>query len=203
MIERYPSQWLEKAIDQFSMLPGIGRKTALRLALHLLRQPEGLSVSLGQSIIDLRKNTTYCSRCYNISDSHLCNICANPLRDVSVICVVESIKEVMAIEQTGKYRGLYHVLGGIISPIEGIGPADLNIDALIERTKTEPIKEIIMALRSTMEGDTTNYYIYRKLGNPQIIVSQISRGISVGDEIEYADEVTLGNAITHRIPFEG
>ncbi len=203
MIERYPSQWLEKAIDQFSMLPGIGRKTALRLALHLLRQPEGLSVSLGQSIIDLRKNTTYCSRCYNISDSHLCNICANPLRDVSVICVVESIKEVMAIEQTGKYRGLYHVLGGIISPIEGIGPADLNIDALIERTKTEPIKEIIMALRSTMEGDTTNYYIYRKLDNPQIIVSQISRGISVGDEIEYADEVTLGNAITHRIPFEG
>lgn len=203
MIERYPSQWLEKAIDQFSMLPGIGRKTALRLALHLLRQPEGLSVSLGQSIIDLRKNTTYCSRCYNISDSHLCNICANPLRDVSVICVVESIKEVMAIEQTGKYRGLYHVLGGIISPIEGIGPADLNIDALIERTKTEPIKEVIMALRSTMEGDTTNYYIYRKLGNPQIIVSQISRGISVGDEIEYADEVTLGNAITHRIPFEG
>ncbi len=203
MIERYPSQWLEKAIDQFSMLPGIGRKTALRLALHLLRQPEGLSVSLGQSIIDLRKNTTYCSRCHNISDSHLCNICANPLRDVSVICVVESIKEVMAIEQTGKYRGLYHVLGGIISPIEGIGPADLNIDALIERTKTEPIKEIIMALRSTMEGDTTNYYIYRKLGNPQIIVSQISRGISVGDEIEYADEVTLGNAITHRIPFEG
>ncbi len=203
MIERYPSQWLEKAIDQFSMLPGIGRKTALRLALHLLRQPEGLSVSLGQSIIDLRKNTTYCSRCHNISDSHLCNICANPLRDVSVICVVESIKEVMAIEQTGKYRGLYHVLGGIISPIEGIGPADLNIDALIERTKTEPIKEIIMALRSTMEGDTTNYYIYRKLDNPQIIVSQISRGISVGDEIEYADEVTLGNAITHRIPFEG
>ncbi len=203
MIERYPSQWLEKAIDQFSMLPGIGRKTALRLALHLLRQPEGLSVSLGQSIIDLRKNTTYCSRCHNISDSHLCNICANPLRDVSVICVVESIKEVMAIEQTGKYRGLYHVLGGIISPIEGIGPADLNIDALIERTKTEPIKEVIMALRSTMEGDTTNYYIYRKLGNPQIIVSQISRGISVGDEIEYADEVTLGNAITHRIPFEG
>ncbi|MDY6147838.1 MAG: recombination mediator RecR [Porphyromonas sp.] len=203
MIERYPSQWLEKAIDQFSMLPGIGRKTALRLALHLLRQPEGLSVSLGQSIIDLRKNTTYCSRCYNISDSHLCNICANPLRDVSVICVVESIKEVMAIEQTGKYRGLYHVLGGIISPIEGIGPADLNIDALIERTKTEPIKEVIMALRSTMEGDTTNYYIYRKLDNPQIIVSQISRGISVGDEIEYADEVTLGNAITHRIPFEG
>ncbi len=203
MIERYPSQWLEKAIDQFSMLPGIGRKTALRLALHLLRQPEGLSVSLGQSIIDLRKNTTYCSRCHNISDSHLCNICANPLRDVSVICVVESIKEVMAIEQTGKYRGLYHVLGGIISPIEGIGPADLNIDALIERTKTEPIKEVIMALRSTMEGDTTNYYIYRKLDNPQIIVSQISRGISVGDEIEYADEVTLGNAITHRIPFEG
>jgi recombination protein RecR len=203
MIERYPSQWLEKAIDHFSMLPGIGRKTALRLALHLLRQPEGLSVSLGQSIIDLRKNTTYCSRCHNISDSHLCNICANPLRDVSVICVVESIKEVMAIEQTGKYRGLYHVLGGIISPIEGIGPADLNIDALIERTKTEPIKEVIMALRSTMEGDTTNYYIYRKLDNPQIIVSQISRGISVGDEIEYADEVTLGNAITHRIPFEG
>lgn len=201
MIEKYPSLWLEKAIDQFSMLPGIGRKTALRLALHLLRQPEGLALALGQSIIDLRVNTSYCTRCHNISDSELCSICSNPNRDQTTLCVVESIKEVMAIEQTGCYQGLYHVLGGIISPIEGIGPANLNIEPLIQRTQMEPIKEIIMALRSTMEGDTTNYYIYRKLNNSNVKFSLISRGISVGDEIEFADEVTLGNAITHRIPF--
>lgn len=201
MVEKYPSLWLEKAIDQFSMLPGIGRKTALRLALHLLRQPEGLALALGQSIIDLRINTSYCTRCHNISDSELCSICSSPNRDQTTLCVVESIKEVMAIEQTGCYQGLYHVLGGIISPIEGIGPANLNIEPLIQRTQTEPIKEIIMALRSTMEGDTTNYYIYRKLNNSNVKFSLISRGISVGDEIEFADEVTLGNAITHRIPF--
>lgn len=201
MIEKYPSQWLEAAVDKLSMLPGIGRKTALRLALHLLRQPEGVAVSIGQALINLRQNTSYCTKCHNISDTELCAICASPHRDKNIICVVESIKEVMAIEQTGQYKGLYHVLGGVISPIEGIGPSNLRINELVERVKKEPIQEIILALRSTMEGDTTNFYIYRALENTGVTLSVISRGIAVGDEIEYADEVTLGNAITNRVLF--
>ena len=201
MIERYPSKWLQNAVDKLSLLPGIGRKTALRLALHLLRQPEGVALSVGRALIDLRSNISYCSRCGCISDAPLCRICANTNRDETQVCVVETIKELMAIEHTGKFNGLYHVLGGVISPIEGIGPDQLRIRELVERVGREPVRELILALRSTMEGDTTNYYIYRALQGKGVAVSVISRGIAVGDEIEYADEVTLGNAITHRVPF--
>ncbi|MCL1938342.1 MAG: recombination mediator RecR [Candidatus Azobacteroides sp.] len=201
MIQKYPSTLLENAVNEFTKLPGIGRKTALRLALHSLRRTPEEVENFGESIINLRHNVRYCKVCYNICDSEICNICGDLSRDASTVCVVENIKEVMAIENTGQFRGLYHVLGGIISPMEGIGPNDLQIESLIERTKGSEIKEVILALSTTMEGDTTNFYIYRKLSGVDVKISIIARGISIGDEIEYADEITLGRSIVNRTNF--
>lgn len=198
----FPSFLVQQAVDEMAQLPGIGRRSALRLVLHLLRQPKDFSQRLSNAIATLREQIRYCTTCHNISDTELCSICANSLRDRHVICVVEDVRDVMAIEATGQFRGLYHVLGGKISPMEGIGPQQLTIDALIDRVKKEEIKELIFALGSTMEGDTTNYYIFRKLHQLPIIFSAISRGIGVGDELEYADELTLGRSISQRIPFE-
>lgn len=201
MIQKYPSVLLENAVNEFAKLPGIGRKTALRLILYLLRQDDAMVNNFSHSLIKLKQEVKYCSVCHNISDGNICPICSDKSRDASTICVVENIKEVMAIENTMQYKGLYHVLGGIISPIDGIGPADLEIDSLIERAGKGDIKEIILALSTTMEGDTTNFYIYKKLSPLNIKVSMIARGISIGDEIEYADEVTLGRSILNRTLF--
>lgn len=201
MNQKYPSVLLENAVNEFAKLPGIGRKTALRLVLHLLRQEENVTSSFAGALTALRREIKYCKVCHNICDGDICAICSDKSRDVSIICVVENIKEVMAIENTMQFKGLYHVLGGIISPIDGIGPADLQIDSLIERIPREEVKEVILALSTTMEGDTTNFYIYRKLNGLDIKVSVIARGISIGDEIEYADEVTLGRSILNRTLF--
>ncbi len=198
----YPSTLLENAVNEFARLPGIGRKSALRLVLHLLRQDEEKVSRFVDSILKLTQEVKYCSCCHNISDSEICNICADKTRDSTVICVVENIKEVMAIEKTVQFEGLYHVLGGIISPIDGIGPSDLEIASLEERVKAGGIREVILALSATMEGDTTNFYIFRKLQPYGVKVSIIARGVSVGDEIEYADEVTLGRSILNRTPFD-
>lgn len=198
MSERLSSVLLEKAINELSKLPGVGKKTALRFVLHLLRQDKEQTLMLGNSLIRLRENIMYCKRCHNISDTEVCNICDNPLRDQTTICVVENVQGVLAIENTGQYKGLYHVLGGLISPMDGIGPADLQIDSLVKRAETEPIQEIIFALSPTMEGDTTNFYIQRKLSHLPIKLTALSRGISVGDDLEYADEVTLGRSIQAR-----
>ncbi|MEN6588116.1 MAG: recombination mediator RecR [Proteiniphilum sp.] len=198
----YPSTLLENAVNEFARLPGIGRKSALRLVLHLLRQDEEKVSRFVDSILKLTQEVKYCSCCHNISDSEICNICADKTRDSTVICVVENIKEVMAIEKTVQFEGLYHVLGGIISPIDGIGPSDLEIASLEERVKAGGIREVILALSATMEGDTTNFYIVRKLQPYGVKVSIIARGVSVGDEIEYADEVTLGRSILNRTPFD-
>lgn len=198
----YPSTLLENAVSEFARLPGIGRKSALRLVLHLLRQDEEKVSRFVESILKLTQEVKYCSCCHNISDSDLCNICADKTRDSTVICVVENIKEVMAIEKTVQFEGLYHVLGGIISPIDGIGPSDLEIASLEERVKAGGIREVILALSATMEGDTTNFYIFRKLQPYGVKVSIIARGVSIGDEIEYADEVTLGRSILNRTPFD-
>jgi recombination protein RecR len=203
MIQRYPSQLLEKAVQEFSKLPGIGRKTALRLVLYQLRQdPEDVQ-SFVEAIAKMKQEVHYCRRCHNISDSDLCPICADQRRDSSTICVVENVQDVMAVENTQQYRGLYHVLGGVISPMDGIGPADLEIESLVKRVEEEHIQEVILALSSTMEGDTTNFYIFRKLAPYDVRLSIIARGIPVGDELEYADEVTLGRSILNRTPFEG
>lgn len=201
MNQKYPSVLLENAVNEFSRLPGIGRKTALRLVLHLLRQDNQVVENFASAITLLKNNVQYCSVCHNISDDKICPICSNPTRDSSTVCVVENIKEVMAIENTSQYRGLYHVLGGIISPIDGIGPNDLQIESLVERISAGNVKEVILALSTTMEGDTTNFYIYKKLMNFDVKISIIARGISFGDEIEYADEVTLGRSIANRTPF--
>lgn len=198
MIEQYPSQLLERAVGEVSKLPGIGRKTSLRLMLHLLRQDKEVAENLATAVSRLRNEVRYCSVCHNISDTDVCPICANPQRDRSVICVVENIQDVMAVERTGQFRGLYHVLGGIISPMDGIGPSDLEIESLVERVKAGGVEEVIFALASTMEGDTTNFYISRKLQPLGIRLSVIARGISVGDELEYTDEVTLGRSIVNR-----
>lgn len=198
MAERLPSVLLEKAIDELSKLPGVGKKTALRFVLHLLRQNKEQTLALGNSLIRLRENIMYCRRCHNISDTEVCQICSNTLRDQTIICVVENVQSVLAIENTGQYKGLYHVLGGLISPMDGIGPGDLQIDSLVERAEKEPIEEIIFALSPTMEGDTTNFYIQRKLSHLSIRLTVLSRGISVGDDLEYADEVTLGRSILAR-----
>ena len=187
---------------EISQLPGIGKRTALRLALHLLKQPPMQVEELAQALVLLRNNVNYCKKCHNISDEEICEICANYHRDPSVVCVVEDIRDVMAIENTGQYTGLYHVLGGKISPIDGVGPNNLNINSLVHRIKDENIKEIIFALSNTMEGDTTNFYIFKQLEGLDITTSTIARGISVGDELEYADEITLGRSILHRVPFE-
>lgn len=198
----FSSKLLENAVFEISQLPGIGKRTALRLALHLLKQPPMQVEELAQALVLLRNNVNYCKKCHNISDEEICEICANYHRDPSVICVVEDIRDVMAIENTGQYTGLYHVLGGKISPIDGIGPNNLNINSLVHRIKDENIKEIIFALSNTMEGDTTNFYIFKQLEGLDITTSTIARGISVGDELEYADEITLGRSILHRVPFE-
>ncbi|MEE9361320.1 MAG: recombination mediator RecR [Cellulophaga sp.] len=197
-----PSKLLENAVYEIAQLPGIGKRTALRLALHLLKQPLEQTSRLSNALLVLRNEIKLCSSCHNISDVELCEICANPKRNQSLVCVVEDIRDVMAIENTGQFRGLYHVLGGKISPMEGVGPQDLTINSLIAKTKKGEIKELIFALSSTMEGDTTNFYIYKQLHGMAIKTSTIARGIAVGDELEYADEVTLGRSIVNRVPFE-
>ncbi len=202
MSSQYPSILLENAVNEFAKLPGIGKKTALRLVLHLLRQDAANVEKFISAIATLKQEIKYCSLCHNISDSEVCSICADKSRNPSLICVVENVKEVMAIEGTMQFKGLYHVLGGIISPIDGIGPSDLEIDSLAERVQTDNIEEVILALSATMEGDTTNFYIYRKLQPYNVKVSIIARGVSIGDEIEYADEVTLGRSILNRTPFD-
>lgn len=201
-MEQYSSQLLQNAVDAFARLPGIGRKTSLRLVLHLLKQPKEDVALFGDSITKLRNEVIYCQKCHNISDRHLCHICSSPARDETTICVVENIRDVIALENTGQFNGLYHVLGGIISPIDGIGPNDLNIECLINRIKQDKIREVILALSTTMEGDTTNYYIYKKINSPDLKVTTIARGIAIGDELEYADEVTLGRSITNRTLYE-
>lgn len=201
MNQKYPSVLLENAVNELSSLPGIGRKTALRLALYILRRDEAFAEGFSSSILALRKSVKYCKVCHNICDEEMCSICADPLRDHSLVCVVENIKEVMAIENTGQFRGVYHVLGGIISPIDGIGPGDLQIGSLVQRVASGEVKEVVLALSTTMEGDTTNFFIYRKLSPFNIKVSVIARGVSIGDEIEYADEITLGRSIINRTSF--
>ena len=188
----YSSQLLEKAVTEINRLPGIGSKTALRLALHLLRQEEGKVDALANSIVKMRREVRYCNTCYNICDGECCEICSNPLRDKSIVCVVENIQDVMAIENTMQYRGLYHVLGGVISPMDGIGPNDLQIESLVERVRQGGVAEVILALSPTMEGDTTNYYIFRKLEETGVKVTVIARGVAQNDELQYTDEVTLG-----------
>jgi len=201
MNQKYPSALLENAVNEFARLPGIGRKTALRLILHLLRQDESMVDNFSQALVKLKHEVKYCGVCHNICDDAVCPICLDKSRDTSTICVVENIKEVMAVENTMQYKGLYHVLGGIISPIDGIGPADLEIESLVKRVAEGNIKEVILALSTTMEGDTTNFYIYKKLAPYDTKISMIARGISIGDEIEYADEVTLGRSILNRTLF--
>lgn len=201
MEAEFSSSLLENAVTQLSRLPGVGRKTALRLALHILRQEPEMAENLGNSIIDMRHGIKYCRVCHNISETDCCAICSNPMRDASTVCVVENVKDVMSIENTNQYTGLYHVLGGVISPMDGIGPDKLEIESLIERIKTEGIKEVILALGATMEGETTNYYIYRRVGDCQVKVTQLARGVSVGNEIEYTDEITLGRSLLNRVLF--
>ncbi len=198
----FSSKLLENAVYEMSQLPGIGKRTALRLVLHLLKQPAQQTEKLSQALENLRSTVRFCSNCHNISDTETCEICINPKRDKSLVCVVEDIRDVMAIENTGQYRGLYHVLGGKISPMEGVGPQDLTIQALVNKVNKGEIKELIFALSSTMEGDTTNFYIYKQIEGKGVNTSTIARGIAVGDELEYADEVTLGRSILNRIPFE-
>lgn len=198
----FSSKLLENAVYEMSQLPGIGKRTALRLVLHLLRQPESQTHHLTEALNTMRDTIKFCAKCHNISDVALCEICSNPQRDETLVCVVEDVRDVMAIENTSQYRGLYHVLGGKISPLDGVGPQDLNIYSLIDKAKSGVVKEVIFALSSTMEGDTTNFYIFRQLEPFDIATSTIARGIAVGDELEYADEVTLGRSILHRIPFE-
>lgn len=201
MEQEFASTLLENAVTHLSRLPGIGRKTALRLALHLLRQEEPVAVGLGQSLIDLRQGITYCACCHNISEQPTCPICADPLRDAATVCVVESVKDVMLFERTGQYRGLYHVLGGLIAPMDGIGPDALQIRSLVERVAAGGISEVILALAATMEGETTGFYIYRQLGTLPVKVTQLARGVAVGNEIEYTDEVTLGRSLLNRTLF--
>jgi recombination protein RecR len=198
----FSSKLLENAVNEVSQLPGIGKRTALRLVLHLLKQPEDQTLRLSNSLRQVREEINFCKNCHNISDSALCEICANPNRDEKLVCVVEDIRDVMAIENTSQYKGHYHVLGGKISPMDGIGPGDLNIPTLVEKVKNGSVSELIFALSSTMEGDTTNFYIFRQIEGVAITTTTIARGISVGDELEYADEVTLGRSIVNRIPFE-
>lgn len=202
MQQQYPSQLLERAVEEFSKLPGIGRKTALRLVLYLLRQDTEDVERFADAVSRMKHEVKYCRVCHNISDSDLCPICANPQRDATLICVVENVRDVLAVENTGQFNGLYHVLGGIISPMDGIGPSNLEIDSLVSRVAEGGVKEVILALSSTMEGDTTNFYIFRKLVPYDVRISVIARGIAVGDELEYADEVTLGRSILNRTPFQ-
>ncbi len=198
----FSSKLLENAVNEVSKLPGIGKRTALRLVLQLLKESADYTNFLAEALVRLRTKVKFCEKCHNISDTVLCDICNNPKRDSAIICVVEDVRDVMAIENTGQFRGLYHVLGGKISPVEGVGPQNLTIEPLVEKIKTGKVKELIFALSSTMEGDTTNFYIYKQIERYHITTSAIARGISVGDELEYADEITLGRSIVNRIPFE-
>lgn len=198
----FSSKLLENAVNEMALLPGIGRRTALRLVLHLMRQPESQTHQLTKALAEMRDQINFCQSCHNISDTNICDICANPNRTHNLICVVEDIRDVLAIESTASFKGIYHVLGGKISPMDGVGPNDLNIKSLVEKVQTGTVKELIFALSSTMEGDTTNFYIYKKIQEYNVICSAIARGISVGDELEYADEVTLGRSITNRVPLE-
>lgn len=198
----YPSRLLENAVNELSRLPGIGRKTALRMALHLLKSKPAEVEAFGNAIIKLRNEIVFCSSCGNISDTELCEICASPKRDRSVVCVVEDVRDVMAIEGTGQFNGIYHVLGGIISPMEGVGPQDLNLNPLSEKVSSGEVAEVILALPTTIEGDTTNFYLYRRLQSSPVKISIIARGISIGDELEHTDEVTLGRSILNRTPYE-
>ena len=202
MMNKFPSTLLEKAVGEISRLPGIGRKTALRLALHILRQDMETADALANAIVNLLHEVKYCKVCHNISDGDICEVCSDTRRDSTVICVVENVQDVMAIENTQQFNGLYHVLGGIISPMDGIGPADLTIDSLVERVRNGEVKEVILALSPTMEGDTTNFYISRRLADCDVAVTVIARGISVGNELEYTDEVTLGRSIVNRTPMK-
>ncbi len=198
----FSSKLLSNVVDEISRLPGIGKRTALRLALYLLKQPKENTLLLSKSLERFRTEIDYCQKCHNLSESDICEICSNERRNNKLLCVVEDIRDVMAIESTNQYNGLYHVLGGIISPIEGIGPNDLNIDSLIDKVKSNQVEELIFALSSTLEADTTNFYIFKAISSYDIKISAIARGISVGDELEYADEVTLGRSISRRIPYE-
>ncbi|WP_091818599.1 recombination mediator RecR [Prevotella communis] len=202
-MQQYPSRLLERAVQEFSQLPGIGRKTALRLVLHLLRQDADDVFQFTDAISRMKEEVKFCKVCHNISDQDVCPICSNDRRDGSTICVVENIQDVMAVENTQQFTGLYHVLGGLISPMDGIGPADLEIESLVSRVSEGHVKEVILALSSTMEGDTTNFYIFRKLAPYDVKISIIARGIAVGNELEYTDEVTLGRSILNRTPFDG
>ena len=201
--QQYPSQLLERAVQEFSKLPGVGRKTALRLVLHLLRQEDQDVQAFVEAVSRLKHDVCYCKTCHNISDAERCPICADPRRDATTVCVVENIQDVMAVENTQQYQGLYYVLGGVISPMDGIGPSDLEIDSLVKRVEEGGVREVILALSPTMEGDTTNFYIFRKLAPYDVSISIIARGVSVGNELEYTDEVTLGRSIVNRTPFEG
>lgn len=203
MIQHYPSRLLEQAVQEFSKLPGIGRKTALRLVLHLLRQDNENVFQFTEAISRMKEEVKFCRVCHNISDQDVCPICSNDRRDNTTICVVENIQDVMAVENTQQFTGLYHVLGGLISPMDGIGPSDLEIESLVSRVAEGGVKEVILALSSTMEGDTTNFYIFRKLASYDVKISLIARGIAVGNELEYTDEVTLGRSILNRTPFDG
>lgn len=200
--EEFNSPLLENAVTELSRLPGVGRKTALRLALHLLRQPVDNSIALGNAIIDMRQNIRYCEVCHNISQSERCPVCADPSRDATTVCVVENVKDVMSFENTGQYRGLYHVLGGLVSPMDGIGPDSLEIASLVARVEAGGVKEVILALSATMEGDTTNYYIFRLLSRfPDLKITQLARGVAVGNDLEYIDEITLGRSLVNRTLF--
>jgi len=199
----YPSVLIEEAVNELSKFPGVGKKSAMRMVLHLLKQQEQEVVKLGNAVIKLRTQIKYCNRCGNVSDAELCNICNNPKRNQQTICVVEDLRDVIAIENTAQFTGTYHVLGGLISPVNGVGPSDLNIDSLIQRIKEEQTTEVIMALSATMEGDTTVFYLSRKLKDMGVTISTISRGIAVGGELEYADEITLGRSIALRVPYQG
>ena len=203
MIQQYPSQLFGRAVAELANLPGIGQKTALRLALFLLKQDKEKVDCFTEAVKAMRNEIKHCKVCHNISDTDMCPICANPHRDGSTVCVVENVQDVMAVENTQQYNGLYHVLGGVISPMDGIGPNDIEIDSLIQRVEDGGVNEVIVALSPTMEGDTTNFYIYRKLAGKGVRMSVIARGISVGDELEYTDEVTLGRSIINRVPFDG
>jgi len=201
-VNNFPSKLVEDAVVELAKLPGIGKKTALRLVLHLLKKEKDFSLSLGQSIINMRENIKFCKSCHNISDTDLCHICSNMYRDKSIVCVIEDVRDMIAIENTSQYNGVYHILGGIISPMDGIGPENLNIVSLVEKISQSGIKEVILALRTTIEGDTTNYYLYKKLKDYNVKISIIARGIAIGDELEYTDEITLGRSLINRTPYE-
>lgn len=202
IVNSYSSKLLNKAVEQFSILPGIGKRSALRLVLHLLKLEKEEVMEFALSLTDLREHINYCQQCHNISDEQTCEICTNPKRNNKVLCVVEDIRDVIAIENTQQFFGKYHVLGGVISPIDGIGPQDLNINTLVDRIEKDEVEEIIMALGSTMEGDTTNFFIYKKIKDKEINISTIARGMAVGEQLEYTDEITLGKSIKNRIPYE-